>query len=104
MPASSVLVRTRRRTPRAVGGRHSSVGPIGPSAFGAALVLIILSGGCTAARLEAPAAADVANADDAHARMEFWAELGRRPVVSNGDALHALLLYLDGADPAADYP
>jgi hypothetical protein len=34
---------------------------------------------------------------------EFWYQLARRPVATNDAALHALLLYLDGADPATDY-
>ena len=35
--------------------------------------------------------------------MEFWYQLARRPVVSNDETMHALLLYLDNTDPAANY-
>lgn len=36
-------------------------------------------------------------------RLKFWHELSDAPVAGNDDAFHALLLFLDGADPAADY-
>jgi hypothetical protein len=35
--------------------------------------------------------------------MEFWHTLPQRRVASNDEAFHALLLFVDGADPAADY-
>ena len=35
--------------------------------------------------------------------MEFWHALPDRRVASNDEAFHALLLFIDGADPAADY-
>ena len=37
------------------------------------------------------------------AQLNFWHELALRPLASNDEAFHALLLYTDGADPAADY-
>jgi len=35
--------------------------------------------------------------------MEFWHQLADRPVTSNDDAFHGLLLYLDTSDPGTDY-
>jgi hypothetical protein len=34
---------------------------------------------------------------------EFWYQLGRQPIASNDEVFHALLLYVDGKDSAADY-
>jgi hypothetical protein len=42
--------------------------------------------------------------DTPASHTEFWYRLSRRPVTSNDEALHGLLLYLDKGDPAADYP
>jgi hypothetical protein len=36
-------------------------------------------------------------------RLEFWHELSRRPCVSNDEAFHGLLLYLDRDDPRTSY-
>jgi hypothetical protein len=41
--------------------------------------------------------------NDPDAQMEFWHNLPERRVASNDEALHALLLFVDGSDPAADY-
>ena len=37
------------------------------------------------------------------AQMEFWHQLTDKPLTSNDDAFHGLLLYMDGGDGAADY-
>jgi hypothetical protein len=36
-------------------------------------------------------------------QLEFWHTLTEHAVITNDDALHALLLYLDGRDESADY-
>ena len=36
-------------------------------------------------------------------QLEFWHTLNGRPVASNDEALHALLLFIEGQDPAEDY-
>jgi hypothetical protein len=61
--------------------------------------------GCQTAHVEQPLTAKLAatTADDADARMEFWHQLSDQPLASNDDAFHALLLYFDGKDDAADY-
>jgi hypothetical protein len=58
--------------------------------------------GCQAARVERPLAAELGG-NDPDAQLEFWHRLADEPVTSNDDAFHGLLLFLDGADPAADY-
>ncbi len=35
--------------------------------------------------------------------LEFWYQLARRPICSNDDAFHAILLHADGTDPSATY-
>ena len=42
-------------------------------------------------------------ASDDNAQFEFWRQLSERPLTSNDDAFHGLLLYLNQNDPANDY-
>jgi hypothetical protein len=66
--------------------------------------LAAVGGGCQTAHVAQPLTAKLAGAgDDADARMEFWHQLSDQPLASNDDAFHALLLYFDGKDDAADY-
>jgi hypothetical protein len=65
-------------------------------------LLALLLTGCTAARVDQPLTAQL-GADDPDTQLEFWHSLAQQPVTSNDDAFHGLLLFLDGADPAADY-
>jgi len=46
--------------------------------------------------------ADLGN-NEPTARMEFWHTLYERPLTSNDEAFHGLLLSWEGNDPAADY-
>jgi hypothetical protein len=41
--------------------------------------------------------------NDADSQLEFWHELAGRPVASNDEAFHGLLLYTDREDPADSY-
>src|SRR4051812_14644344 len=41
--------------------------------------------------------------NDVDAQMEFWHQLGDRPMTTNDDAFHGILLYADGKDDSADY-
>jgi hypothetical protein len=66
------------------------------------LVLVPLLTGCQSARVAEPLAAKLGG-NEPDAQMEFWHQLADQPVTSNDDAFHGLLLYLDGADAAADY-
>lgn len=40
---------------------------------------------------------------DPDAQMEFWHALNDKPLISNDDAFHGLLLFADGKDDATDY-
>ena len=68
----------------------------------ASLLLAAVLTGCQSARVAEPLAATLGG-NDPDAQLEFWHQLAERPVTSNDDAFHGLLLYTDGADPAADY-
>lgn len=70
--------------------------------FALAGLLIALASGCQSARIDEPVVQSL-KGDDLGAQMEFWHKLADRPITSNDDALHGLLLYLDDADPSADY-
>ena len=61
-----------------------------------------VAAGCQTARVAEPLTAELAG-NDAEAQLAFWHALAERPVTSNDEALHGLLLYLDGEDAAADY-
>jgi len=50
-----------------------------------------------------PSLANEFKKDDPDTQLEFWHQLDSRPMTSHDDAFHGLLLYLDGADPSADY-
>ena len=41
--------------------------------------------------------------NDPDTQLEFWHQLADRPVTSNDEAFHGLLLYLDGEPTAGDY-
>src|SRR5215218_9857133 len=59
-------------------------------------------GGCQSARVDRPLTAELGGSDE-DTQLEFWHSLAQQPVTSNDDALHGLLLFLDGTDPSADY-
>lgn len=66
------------------------------------LSLLILLIGCQTARVANPLTTELAgNAPDQ--QLEFWHTLATRPVTSNDEAFHGLLLYTDGQDPAQSY-
>jgi hypothetical protein len=64
--------------------------------------MLVLAGGCQSARVARPLTLDHGGNDDFE-QLEFWHALAERPVTSNDDAFHGLLLFLDGNDPASDY-
>ena len=65
-------------------------------------VLPLAIAGCGTATVDKPLAQTLGG-DDPIQQMEFWHRLADQPVTSNDDAFHALLLFSDGSDPAADY-
>src|SRR6266542_3943198 len=64
--------------------------------------LITLATGCRSAQVADSILPQLA-ANDAATQLEFWHTLADRKLVSNDEALHALLLYLDNQDNATDY-
>ncbi len=67
---------------------------------GVALILTLaLAGvnGCSSARVEQPLTAAPIEP------MDFWHQLHDLPLTSNDEAMHGLLLLVDGQDPSADY-
>jgi hypothetical protein len=62
----------------------------------------LVLGGCQTAKVAEPLTAKLAG-NDPDAQLEFWHTLATRPVTSNDEAFHGLLLYADGRDPANDY-
>ena len=67
------------------------------------LLVIVLFSGCTAAHVERSLTEDFGS-NDSEAQLEFWHALQDRPVASNDEAFHALLLYLnENEDPASNY-
>ena len=65
-------------------------------------LLLILAAGCHSAKVAQPLTAKLGG-NDADSQLEFWHTLATRPVTSNDEAFHGLLLYTDGQDPAKDY-
>lgn len=69
------------------------------------LIAALLSApvGCAATKVtDSPIVVDHA-ADDVDAEMAYWHGLTERPTVSNNEALHGLILFINQADPAGDY-
>jgi len=65
--------------------------------------LILLSGvGCHTAKVAQPLTGKLAG-NDPDSQLEFWHTLATRPITSNDEAFHGLLLYANGEDPARDY-
>ncbi len=58
--------------------------------------------GCATAHVSNPLTRTLA-ASTPEAQGEFWYRLASRPVASNDEVFHALLLYADGKDTAADF-
>ena len=58
--------------------------------------------GCQTAHVAHPLTETTAG-NDPDAQLEFWHTLASRPVASNDEAFHGVLLYLDQQDPAKDY-
>ena len=91
-------LRSEEKTPTSFLPRSTRGGGRKGIAF---LVLAILAG-CQTAMVQSPVTAKYA-ANDSDSQMNFWHELAARPVTSNDDAFHALLLWVDSKDDAKTY-
>jgi hypothetical protein len=61
-----------------------------------------LLAGCHSAHVADPVTSKLA-ASDPDTQLMFWHTLAERPMTSNDDALHGMLLYLDEKDDCASY-
>ena len=68
-----------------------------------ALALLSVGGGCGAPPRVGEPLTQSLGGSDPEQQMDFWHGLTDRPLACNDEAFHALLLYLDGADPADSY-
>src|SRR5688572_8453162 len=67
--------------------------------FSSILLLgLFVAAGCQTAKVAQPLTPELAGSE-----IEFWHALPERKAVSNDEAFHALLLFADGTDAAADY-
>ena len=66
------------------------------------LILLAALAGCQSAHVAQPLTQTI-KGDDMDAQLEFWHQLAERPMTSNDEAFHGLLLYLDQSDPNTDY-
>jgi hypothetical protein len=66
------------------------------------VALIALASGCHTAKVAQPLTGKLSG-NDPDSQLEFWHTLATRPVTSNDEAFHGLLLYADGQDAANDY-
>ncbi len=70
--------------------------------MGFAAVVAAVVGGCATGHVADPLTRTLSASTPA-TQSEFWAQLSRRPVASNDEVFHALLLYLDGRDDHPTY-
>src|SRR5688572_10427449 len=66
------------------------------------LFVALMLGGCAMPKAGPSLTKDFGK-DDPESQLEFWHRLGDKPMTTNDDAFHGLLLYLDGKDASADY-
>ena len=64
--------------------------------------LFLFLTGCRTASVPESVASQLP-ANDPDAQIEFWHELGTKPITCNDDAFHGLLIYLDGDDKSESY-
>ncbi|MGB7160845.1 MAG: hypothetical protein WBD40_22470, partial [Tepidisphaeraceae bacterium] len=68
------------------------------------IVLALFACGCQSSSTRVPESLTTKfGGSDLDAQMEFWHALAEKPLTSNDDAFHGLLLYLDNKDDAKDY-
>ena len=58
--------------------------------------------GCQPAKVANPLTAELAG-NEPETQLDFWHTLASRPLTSNDEAFHGLLLYMDGEDKAGGY-
>ena len=79
--------------------QKNSLGAVGLLAL---LLLNVSTMGCRSAKVAEPLTDKLAGNDPA-TQLEFWHTLADRPVTSNDEAFHGLILFIDGKDNNKDY-
>jgi hypothetical protein len=69
----------------------------------AVLTLMVLLTGCQAARVTQPPLTRQYGGSDDDAKFGFWNGIADRPLISNDEAFHGLLLYKYDRDPEISY-
>jgi hypothetical protein len=69
----------------------------------AVVAIAFVFGGCASVPAGKSVVGDMSAKPDA-SDVEFWHTLQMRPLATNDDAFHGLLIYLDGSDYSTDYP
>ncbi len=64
--------------------------------------VLLWGSGCQTARVEQPLTATLAG-NEPETQLDFWHQLAERPVTSNDEAFHGMILFLDENDPNTDY-
>ncbi len=64
---------------------------------------VALLTGCNSAKVPAPLLTETLSGTDAESQISFWHGLAERPMVSNDEAFHALMLFMEQNDPPQDY-
>lgn len=70
--------------------------------LGLAVVLLTIPAGCSQTKVAQPLTKELSGSEPAQ-QMAFWHTLAERPLTSNDEAFHGLLLFLDGTVTATDY-
>ena len=96
-------IQNRTRSVPSGGGHARRSGARRPRRLSACgLAATLLLAGCTAAKVANPLTAERAG-NDPDSQLAFWHTLAERPITSNDEAFHGLLLFLEDEDPAQDY-
>lgn len=70
--------------------------------MGILVVALLALAGCQSASVKSSVTAKFSG-NDADAQLGYWHELAVRPVTSNDDAFHGLILFTDSKDPYTTY-
>ncbi len=95
--------RPRRKDERVIAGETPASRRVQAAFLFAASFAVATLVGCQSAHVAQPLTSTISTTDTDQ-QSEFFDQLSRRPVTSNDDAFHALILYIDGTDACADYP
>src|SRR3712207_3412962 len=69
-----------------------------------AVLLLLFACGCAFAPTRVPdSLTKDLGGSDPDAQMEFWHQLAQKPLTSNDEAFHGLLLYMGGGEDATTY-